>query len=314
MAKDPVLGAYSTVGIGIEHIEGTPVAADLWFDITADGSSSETTLLETEGLGACVSGVMSREDQAAAAVPAKEDNRVGFSFQPRFNHLARILGLTLGGQRAGLTYEPGATPASFTQESDKVAEFSSGKSVEQYAGGKVTKLTIKSEANKALVMTIEGVGRTCTVIAGTAPDYSAWASKSPMMHHGLSIQAGPSEIPVGQVFDIEVEIATGVAEDHFANSLSRICAEPGPLTVTGTLTVPFNDETAPMRTKIKAGTRFDLRCRWAGDGAETFDLYLSLKALGDIPKITTRDGQKLPLKFKGFQSGGTHAIKGVLGS
>ena len=72
MAKDPVLGAYSTVGIGIEHIEGTPVAADLWFDITADGSSSETTLLETEGLGACVSGVMSREDQAAAAVPAKE--------------------------------------------------------------------------------------------------------------------------------------------------------------------------------------------------------------------------------------------------
>lgn len=311
---DPVSGMNTTLGIGLEEIEGTPVAADLWFDLSAETCREEVSLHETAGLGANVGGSMSREEQAAPAVPAKIDCRVGMSFEPRFTHLPRVLGLTLGGNCGGSDYVPSPTVRSFTVEVDKVAEEESGKRVAQFAGGKITKLSIKSEAGGSLQMTLDGVARTKTMIAGTAPNYSAWTAKPPMMHHGMTIVSGPAEIPVGQVYAFELEINTGVEEEHFANSLTRICAPAGRLTANGKITVPFNDDTAPIQAKIRNGTRFDLRTRWIGAGSESFDLLLSCKATGEAKQISDRESQKLEIAFKCVQSGATHAIEAILGS
>jgi len=314
MSDNPVSGINASFGIGIESSEGDAVAADLFFSILSEDCGESVELHETEAISHHVSGTASVQEQAAPAVPAKVDNRVGMTCEPRFDHLPALLGLIFGGNCGGNDYVPAASTSSFTVESGKVAEAESGKAVDQYAGCRVTKLTIKSEANGSLKIAMEGVGRTVDLIAGTAVDNSAWTSKAVLMHHGLSIVSGPDEIPTGQVYDIEVEIVREIDEDHFANSLTRIAAPPGRLLATGKVTVPFNNDTAPIRTKIRLGTAFSLQPRWAGTGNEVFDLPMNCKATADPKKITDRGDQKLEISFRCYQSGATNSIEATLGS
>jgi hypothetical protein len=247
-------------------------------------------------------------------VVSQLDNQVGFTCEPRFDHLHRLLGLALGGELAGNTLTVGNAPKSFTLEVNKVAEIESGKSVQRYTGCKVTRLGIASEAGNSLKMTLEGVARAMTVVSGVTPVYTDWETKPPMMHHGLTVVSGPDEIPAGQIYNLSLDVVTGVEVDHFANALTRICAPPGALGVSGTLEVPWNNQTAPMWAKIVAATRFDLRFQWVGQGDETLDLLLSCKASGDLPQISGREAQKMPIAFTCFRSGETDSISAVLGS
>ena len=314
MSENPVSGINASFGIGVESEEGVPVAADLFFSILSEDCGETVELHETEAISHHISGTPSVQEQAAPAVPAKIDNRVGMTCEPRFDHLPTLLGLIFGGNCGGSEYVPAASTSSFTVESGKVAEAESGKAVDQYAGSRVTKLTIKSETGNSLKITMEGVGRTVELIAGTTVDNSAWVSKAVMMHHGLTIAAGPGEIPTGQVYDIEVEIVREVDEDHFANSLTRIAAPPGRLLATGKVTVPFNNDTAPIRTKIRLGTAFTLQPRWVGSDDETFDLPMNCKATAEPKKITDRGDQKIEIAFRCYQDGATNAIEATLGS
>ena len=315
MSENEMLqGWRGTVGIGIEDTEGTAVDADLWFDVVEDHCRTDVEYYEHEGLGQVVDGSLSREEQSAPAIPVKLDNRVGGVVLPRFDHLLYLIPLALGDALGGTEYTPGNTPKSFTVEANKAAEAETDAACEQYAGGKLGTLTLESEAGGPLKATWEGVARVRDWIAGTTVDYSAWATKPPMMHHGLTIQAGPDEVPTGAVYKLSIEIAANLSEASFANSLTRIAAEPGRLVVTGTLTVPFNDTTAPIKTKIEAGTRFDLRPQYAGSDDETFDLYLSCKAQGDPVQLNSAEGQQMEIRFRCYQTADTHAIRAVLGS
>jgi hypothetical protein len=307
--SDPLAGVYSTLGIGVEATEGTGVDPDLWFDISAETCRSEVSLHESPSLG-----LGYRTPAASNAVVSKLDNQVGFTCEPRFAHLHRLLGLAFGGELAGNTLTVGNAPKSFSLEVDKVAEIEAGKSVQRYTGCKVTKLNIASAANDSLKMSLEGIARAMTVVAGVTPDYSAWETQPPMMHHGLTIVSGPSEIPGGQIYDLSLDIETGVETDHFANALTRIAAPGGRLDVSGTLTVPWHDDSAKLWAKIIAATRFDLRFQWVGQDDQTLDLLLSCKASGDIPQIGERTAQKMTIPFICYRSGETDSISAVLGS
>ena len=312
--NDGVLGFNSGFGIGLETEEGTPVDADMWFEAESNSWVEKTELHESDAVAHFVSGVVSVEDDSASAVPVKHDVGGGVAVIPRFAHLPRLLGLMFGGTCSGLEYTPAATQTSFTVETDKGAEIESGKSVEQHAGNKVSKLTLSSEQNKPLKIAVEGIGRSMTMIAGTAPDWSAWSSDPPMMHDGLTLVSGPDEIPSGGIYDIEVEISRDNEDDHYCNSTTRVAIPTGRLHASGKLTVPYNNTTAPMKTKIKAGTRFGLRPQWVGQDDETLDLVMSCKATGEPKEISDAGAQKLEIAFKCVRTGATHAIEAVLGS
>lgn len=311
---DPKLGLGAFLAIAREHIEGVAeTTPEMYFDLSAEACKSETSLLESAALGAAISGAMSRQKQAVPAIPVKEDNKVDWTCEPRLYHLPYLLGLTFGGTCGGVSYSPKSVTNSFTVWVCKVAELEAGKTCERYAGCKIKKLTLSSEANGTLKAKIEGPARTCTVVSAPTPDYSAWNTKPPMIHSGLTLTVGPAEIPTTQIYSIEVELDTGVEEDHFANSLTRICAPNGVFTANGKVSVPWNDDTAPIRTKIKQATLFALTIRWSA-GTDTFDLALSCKATGDLPTISGPEGQKLEVSFECFQSGATDAAAATLGS
>jgi len=314
--ENPSLAQHSSLGIGVQASKGTAVAPTIWFDFSEEENRTDVELHEPTGVATWVGGVPSRQRQAASAVVVKKDGRIGFKCEPRFDHLLYLLPLAFGAAMGGSEYVPGSQDDWITVEVDKVAANGSGHSVERYADGKITTLTIESDQNGVVTVTVAGVAGAKTVVTGTTPDWSAWLDKPPFIHSGLSfLVAGmPTWLPPNMAYSLKVEFNSGVEEDHFANNLTRIVAPPGEFTATGTLEIPWNDETQGVRDVMEDGERFDLHLQYAGYGDETFGLELSCKLKGDPVKVSGKDGLKAQLSFECYQSGSTNAVKAVFGS
>lgn len=314
--KNPKMPWEGSLGIGRQSAQGTAVAATLFFPISEDTCRRETTLHESGQVASWPGGSASREQQSTPAVVVKQDDRIGFKCEPRFAHLLLLLPWVLGADAGGSEYVPGTAEHWLTVESDKIAEGDDGKSVEQYSDGVVSSLTLESSENGSLVVTVEGVACAKTTIAGTAVDWSDWETKPPLMHHNLTISTDgrPAWLPPNMVYSLSLELSAGVEEEHFGNGLTRIAGPSGKFTGTGTLSIPWNDETVGVRAVLEAGTRFDLHAQYAGYGEETFELQLSCKPTGAPVQITSSEGLKCEVAFKCVQTSATHAVKAVFGS
>lgn len=172
-----------------------------------------------------------------------------------------------------------------------------------YTGLKVGRATFRSSVGNPLELTMEMVGKTESVDAGTFPTLTL-DDEQPYMHHQgvLSIFGGARSYD-----SVEIVIDNGLLTDKFRNSQTRDDIPEGDLNITVRADFPYDAANLDLYNQAVAGVAGSMT--WTNGGLSLAFAFANLKVPKRSPNVPDRR-QEIPLRLEmtAFRTASTDAL------
>lgn len=288
-------GYNSWLGVGVQTVFGTAVAASKWLELNSDSLKYKKGKAQKPSL---------RGLSANRVVDMKKNVEGGIGIQLPFSGAEVLLKHAFGAVNTS-----GAGPythtfslaqallVGLTLEVNRDSAAIGGSSSFRYDGCHVSKWTLKQEVEDFLMLELDIVGREQTLIAVSTPTFATFDGISWGDFTSCTINSVATEI-----MGFEITGDNALASDRYKlGSLTRIgSGKSGPRQITGTITAEFDALT--LHALYLSQATFPIVFLYTS-GAKTLTITLpACRFEGDDPTVENSGPLKLTLPFRAYLS------------
>jgi hypothetical protein len=313
MAKTtyPLLGCATSIGMAAESVEGTPVAATLFYDLM-----SEDMVITPEYANARPISNGSRQWKKGKRYLRNVRAGGGFKCVPRSVHAAQLLAAILHNTIASGPAEQGWGNF-YTGELIRGVAGSTNVGVEQYTTCKCNQLIIDSQENGELTMAPSFLAHSgLTAFSGPAsPSYTAWETKVPFLHDNLVITGGPSWLPADMIYGVTVTLKNNIPDNKPGNNAHRRVMPLGLFDMDIKINIPWSESTEDAVGVFTAGSSnltTGMVLTWTANTSDSIALTCQVQWEGNPKKVDGPDHQELEVTGVGIKDGATQCISAVV--